>query len=120
LEEDDARMAPLIGRTFLLLLLACDFVGDPGYLVSPLARPHCSTPTDGRTPLLRSDFEWTLLASAQSPTDDCRLADNLATPVRTTVPDDLPGRNRSSGGLSFLNSFLESSPFPCLLQRLHC
>ena len=108
---------PLIGRLFLLLLLACDFVGDPGLAVSPLARPHCSTPTHDHSLLLRGALERNIVRSAESPNADIRAPRMLRASFENGTIDDASARNPASCCLTFFGSFLPGTSLHCLLQR---
>jgi hypothetical protein len=57
-------MLLVTSRLGILLLLICDYWGDPGLALSPLARPFCSTPTHCPTLGMRDQVELAIKVPA--------------------------------------------------------
>jgi hypothetical protein len=67
LQPCESCMLAVGGRLLLFLLLACDYAGDPGPGVSPLARSFCSTPVYCRASALHQFLVRTILDSIREP-----------------------------------------------------
>jgi hypothetical protein len=63
----EVMMLPMTSRLGVLVLLICDYWGDPGLALSPLARPFCSTPTSCPSLILRKQVEQAIGAPPQTP-----------------------------------------------------
>ncbi len=67
LKPVEVMMLPVASRLGILLLLICDYWGDPGLALSPLARPLCSTPANCTSFLLRGQVEHVIANPPQTP-----------------------------------------------------